>query len=87
MVSVAGIETAYCFLHQKERVYRYSVLDWQRDDIEVAVAAYADTMDPDLLARLSGGTPDFLRDHSRFAADLRGAVETLGALLEERRRG
>lgn len=30
MITRAGIETAYCFLHQKERVYAHSTMDWQR---------------------------------------------------------
>lgn len=44
MITRAGIETAYCFLHQKERVYAHSTMDWQRDDIEYAISSFADDM-------------------------------------------
>ena len=33
MITKDSIETAYSFLHQKQRIYVYSTLDWQRDDI------------------------------------------------------
>ncbi len=39
-----SIETAYCFLHQKRNVYIHSSLDWQKDDIEYAIASYAESM-------------------------------------------
>ena len=39
-----SIETAYSFLHQKRNVYIHSSLDWQKDDIEYAVASYVDDM-------------------------------------------
>lgn len=48
MITRAGIETAYCFLHQKERVYAHSTMDWQRDDIEYAISSFADDMNPEL---------------------------------------
>ena len=52
-----SIETAYSFLHQKRRstsgrllptgrknVYIHSTLDWQKDDIELAIGSYVDDM-------------------------------------------
>ena len=44
MITKDSIETAYSFLHQKQRIYVHSTLDWQKDDIEMAIAAYADDM-------------------------------------------
>ncbi len=58
-----SIETAYCFLHQKRNVYIHSSLDWQKDDIEYAIASYAESMNQQLYDALSGGRPDFLREH------------------------
>ena len=34
MITKDSIETAYSFLHQKQRIYVHSTLDWQKDDIE-----------------------------------------------------
>ena len=42
MITKDSIETAYSFLHQKQRIYIHSTLDWQKDDIEIAIASYAD---------------------------------------------
>ena len=41
MITKDSIETAYSFLHQKQRIYVHSTLDWQKDDIEIAIASYA----------------------------------------------
>ena len=35
MITKDSIETAYSFLHQKQRIYVHSTLDWQKDDIEI----------------------------------------------------
>ena len=40
MIDKGVIETAYCFFHQKQRVYQYSTMDWQKDDIEYAIDDY-----------------------------------------------
>ena len=48
MITKDSIETAYSFLHQKRNVYIHSSLDWQKDDIEYAIASYADDMSRDL---------------------------------------
>lgn len=48
MITKDSIETAYSFLHQKQRVYVYSTLNWQKDDIEIAIASYVDDMSKEL---------------------------------------
>jgi hypothetical protein len=81
MITKDSIETAYSFLHQKQRIYVHSTLDWQKDDIEMAIAAYADDMSMELYETISGGRTDFLRDHKRFQDDITKAVEMLEGLL------
>jgi hypothetical protein len=81
MITKDSIETAYSFLHQKQRIYVHSTLDWQKDDIEMAIAAYADDMSIELYEAISGGRTDFLRDHERFQDDITKAVEMLEGLL------
>ena len=81
MITRDSIETAYSFLHQKRNVYIHSALDWQKDDIEYAIASYADGMSPELYIEISGGRPDFLRDHRRFQEDITKAVEQLEGML------
>ena len=48
MITRDSIETAYSFLHQKRNVYIHSSLDWQKDDIEYAIASYVDDMNRNL---------------------------------------
>ena len=81
MITRHNIETAYSFFHQKLRVYQYSNLDWQKDDIEIAIASYADEMSQELLDAISGSRADFLRDHKRFLEDITKAVEILENML------
>ncbi len=76
-----SIETAYSFLHQKRNVYIHSSLDWQKDDIEYAVALYVDDMNGSLYEAMSGGRDDFLRDHGRFLEDITQAVERLEKMI------
>ena len=54
MITKDSIETAYSFLHQKRNVYIHSSLDWQKDDIEYAIASYADDMSRELYDAISG---------------------------------
>jgi len=77
MITRDTIETAYSFLHQKQRVYVYSTLPWQRDDIEYAIAQYADEMDAELYLWLAEGRNDFLKDHLRFGTDIAQAVDRM----------
>ena len=72
-----SIETAYSFLHQKRNVYIHSTLDWQKDDIELAIGSYVDDMSQELYEAISNGRADFLRDHKRFGEDITLAVERL----------
>ena len=81
MITRDSIETAYSFLHQKRNVYIHSALDWQKDDIEYAIASYADDMSQELYEEISGGRSDFLRDHKRFQEDITKAVEQLEGML------
>ena len=81
MITKDSIETAYSFLHQKQRIYIHSTLDWQKDDIEMASADYADSMSPALYETISEGRADFLRDHKRFREDITHAVEELEGML------
>ena len=81
MITRDSIETAYSFLHQKRNVYIHSTLEWQKDDIEIAIASYADEMSQELLDAISGGRADFLRDHIRFQEDITKAVEILDNML------
>ena len=81
MITRESIETAYCFLHQKLRVYKYSTMDWQRDDIEYAIASYVPDIPRELLDQLSEGNPDFLLDHCTFARDMTHAVQQLEEML------
>ncbi len=81
MITKDSIETAYSFLHQKQRVYVYSTLNWQKDDIEIAIASYVDDMNKELYDTISGGRADFLRDHKQFQEDITLAVEKLEKML------
>ena len=81
MITRDSIETAYSFLHQKRNVYIHSSLDWQKDDIEYAIASYVDDMRQELFDTISDGRTDFLRDHSRFLEDITKAVERLENML------
>ncbi len=81
MITKDSIETAYSFLHQKQRIYVHSTLDWQKDDIEMAIAAYADGMSTELYDAISNGRPDFLRNHQQFQEDITKAVEILETML------
>ena len=94
MITKDSIETAYSFLHQKQRIYvlaslrwqaskarAHSTLDWQKDDIELAISDYANDMSQELYDAISGGKADFLRDHKRFQEDITKAVEILEKML------
>ena len=82
MMTRDSIETAYSFLHQKRNVYIHSSLDWQKDDIEYAIASYVDQMNKELYDTISNGRQDFLRDHKHFEQDITITVELLESMLE-----
>ena len=81
MITKDSIETAYSFLHQKRNVYIHSSLDWQKDDIEYAIACYVDDMSQELFEAISNGRSDFLRDHKRFREDISLAVEKMEQMI------
>ena len=81
MITKDSIETAYSFLHQKQRIYVHSTLDWQKDDIEIAITFYVDEMSQELYEVLSDHRSDFLRDHKRFEKDITEAVKQLESML------
>lgn len=82
MITKESIESAYCFFHQKQRVYQYSTMEWQKDDIEWAIGDYVDNMNPELYELISGGNSDFLRHHVGFGEELLKAVELLETKLK-----
>lgn len=82
MITKDCIESAYCFFHQKQRVYQFSTMEWQKDDIEWAIGDYVDNMNPELYELISGGNSDFLRHHVGFGDELLKAVEMLEKKLE-----
>ncbi len=81
MIARDAIETAYCFFHQKERVFAHSTMEWQKEDIEYAIASYVEEMNPELYALIFQGCVGFLCSHETFHADLRLAVDRLEAML------
>jgi len=81
MITRDSIETAYSFLHQKQRVYIHSTIDWQKDDIELAIGSYVDDMSQELYEAISNGKTDFLKDHKRFGDDISLAIERLERML------
>lgn len=81
MISKESIETAYCFFHQKQRVYQYSTMDWQKEDIEYAIGSYVDSMDEELYDLLSDGNKEYLRHHDKFGEEMIHAVEKLEGML------
>lgn len=81
MITKDSIETAYSFLHQKQRIYVHSTLDWQKDDTELAISGYTNEMSQELYDAICGGRTDFLRDHKRFQEDITKAVEILEKML------
>ncbi|PJI22366.1 hypothetical protein [Prevotella intermedia] len=77
MINKNSIESAYCFLHQKYRVYEFSNSETQRDDIEFAIASYVNDMNKELYAHLAKGRKEFLCNHTTFAADMQEAINEL----------
>jgi len=81
MIAKDSIESAYCFFHQKWRVYQYSNSQQQKEDIEYAIESYVQTMNAELYSLLAAGKADFLMSHSSFADDISLAVNKLEAML------
>lgn len=83
MLTRDSLEAAYCFFHQKYRVYEHSQSASQRDDIEYAIASYVEQMSPELYRKLAADRNDFLLDHTHFARDLSDAIHHLESMLDE----
>lgn len=77
-----SIESAYCFIHQKLRVYEYSSNPTQRDDIEYAISQYVEGMDTTLYHSLANGISGYLLTHATFEHDMRDALQKLETLSE-----
>ena len=79
MVSKDSIESAYCFFHQKWRVYSYSNNLRQKDDI----ASYVESMNRQLYETIADGKSDFLTDHTSFSIDMQAAISRLDIMAAE----
>ena len=79
MITAAAVESAYSFFHQKARVYAGSHIPSQRDDIEYAIAQYLELMSCE---KISGGKPNFLKDHATFGQDIELAVRRLDEMMQ-----
>ena len=66
MITKDSIETAYSFLHQKQRIFVHSTLDWQKDDIELAISDYANDMSQELYDTIVVAGPTFSATTSGF---------------------
>lgn len=75
------IESAYCFIHQKLRIYEFSNNPTQKDDIEYAISQYVEGMNPQLYACLAGDRKDFLLDHAKFEQEMREAQDKLEKMM------
>lgn len=80
-ISKDAIESAFCFFHQKQRIYQYSTLEWQKEDIEYAISEYTDSMSKELYCLLSRGNNNYLRVHNTFYEDIKDAVSQLETML------
>ena len=81
MIARESIETAYCFFHQKQRVYQYSTLEWQKEDIEYAISSFVEQMPAELYNLIAKGRRDYLCNHRCFGEQLEEAVKCLEGLL------
>ena len=84
MITTDSIEQAYCFFHQKLRIYSYSTDDTQKDNIEYAIGSYVEKMNKELYLKLSGGKRRFLVNHQSFAKDLSSALDCLEKMMEQK---
>ena len=81
MIPKDSIETAYSFFHQKWQVYRYSTMQWQKEDIEYAISSYVDGMNKELYALLARGRESFLQPSETFASEMDEAVQQLEKMI------
>lgn len=83
MITKDSIESAYCFFHQKWRVYAHSSSITQKDDIEYAIASYIEGMSKSLYTRIAEGNQHFLMDHKSFSYDMPKAIERLEDVMQQ----
>lgn len=81
VITAHCIESAYCFIHQKLRVYEFSTSATQRDDIEYAISQYVEGMNPQLYRLLADGRKGYLIDHACFEDDMREAQAKLEEMM------
>lgn len=81
MIPKDSIETAFSFFHQKWQVYRYSTMQWQKEDIEYAISSYVDSMNKELYALLARGRESFLQPSETFASEMDEAVHQLEKMM------
>ena len=81
MYTKDSIEAAYCFFHQKQRIYIHSTIATQKDDIEFSVASYVEGMSHDLYKTIAEDKRDFLTDHTTFVDDMHKAVDKLEKMM------
>ena len=81
MIDKDCIEEAYCFIHQKWRVYKFSSNPRQKEDIEYAISQYVESMNKALYTLISNGKPNFLVDYTSFAEDMQAAESRLETML------
>lgn len=82
MITKDSIEEAYCFFHQKWRVYERSTISSQRDDIEYAISSYVDSMNRELYEYIAKGKRHFLLEHRLFEQEMPLALDRLEQMLE-----
>lgn len=82
MITKDSIEQAYCFIHQKWRVYKFSSNPRQKEDIEYAISQYVESMNNALYMQISHGKSNFLQDYTSFAEDMQTAETRLETLLK-----
>lgn len=81
MITKDSIEAAYCFFHQKWRVYKYSNSQQQKEEIEYAISSYVEAMSGELYAFLADGRAGFLLSHNNFQNDIESALSKLEAMI------
>lgn len=81
MITKDSIESAYCFFHQKWRVYEFSNNEQQKEDIQYAISMYVESMSQELYRVLAHGKTDFLVTAERFSDDMPCAISLLDQMM------
>lgn len=83
MITKDSIESAYCFFHQKWRVYVYSTNNSQKEEIEYAISSYVEGMNDELYSNISEGKEHFLLYHKDFTEDMSNALKRLEKMMSD----